>query len=41
VLVAGSNSDKQAIRLPQTIAISEESIRELASIFGSTNVVVR
>jgi len=41
VLVTGPSSNKQAIRLPQTISISEESIRELAGIFGSTNVVVR
>lgn len=41
VLVTGSNSNKQAIKLPQTISITEESIRELAQIFGSTNVIVR
>jgi DNA polymerase III subunit alpha len=41
VLVMGPNENKQAIRLPQTIDINEESIRELAGIFGSTNVVVR
>jgi DNA polymerase-3 subunit alpha len=41
VLVTGESSVKQIIRLPQTIDISEESLRELASIFGSTNVVVR
>lgn len=41
VLVMGPKESKQAIRLPQTIDINEESIRELAGIFGSTNVVVR
>jgi DNA polymerase-3 subunit alpha len=41
VLVTGANADKQIIKLPQTIAINEESLRELATIFGSTNVVVR
>jgi len=41
VLVTGPQSNKQAIRLPQMIDINEESIRELAKIFGSTNVVVR
>lgn len=41
VLVTGTSSNKQAIKLPQTINISEESIRELAKIFGSTNVIVR
>jgi DNA polymerase-3 subunit alpha len=41
VLVTGAKDSKQIIKLPQTIDISEESLRELASIFGSTNVVVR
>ena len=41
VLVTGAKSAKQIIKLPQTININEESLRELASIFGSTNVVVR
>ena len=41
VLVTGEKAAKQIIKLPQTISISEESLRELASIFGSTNVVVR
>jgi DNA polymerase III subunit alpha len=41
VLVTGPKSNKQAIRLPQRIDISEESIRELAKLFGSTNVIVR
>jgi DNA polymerase III alpha subunit len=41
VLVTGQNDAKQIIKLPQTISVNEESLRELASIFGSTNVVVR
>lgn len=41
VLVTGQNDKKQIIKLPQTISINESSLRELASIFGSTNVVVR
>ncbi|HET6864048.1 MAG TPA: DNA polymerase III subunit alpha [Candidatus Saccharimonadales bacterium] len=41
VLVTGQSAAKQIIKLPQTIAINEESLRELAAIFGSTNVVVR
>jgi DNA polymerase-3 subunit alpha len=41
VLVTGAKDSKQIIKLPQTISISEESLRDLASIFGSTNVVVR
>jgi DNA polymerase III alpha subunit len=32
---------RQIIKLPQTIEINEESIRELAKIFGSTNVIVK
>ena len=41
VLVTGAKDSRQIIKLPQTISISEESLRELATIFGSTNVVVR
>jgi DNA polymerase-3 subunit alpha len=41
VLVTGENSQKQVIKLPQTISINEQSLRELAGLFGSTNVVVR
>jgi len=41
VLVTGPQSDKQVIKLPQTITLNEESLRELASVFGATNVVVR
>jgi DNA polymerase-3 subunit alpha len=39
VLVTGAH--KQIIKLPQTININEESLRDLAGLFGSTNVVVR
>ncbi|HET7827461.1 MAG TPA: DNA polymerase III subunit alpha [Candidatus Saccharimonadales bacterium] len=41
VLVTGASASKQIIKLPQMIDINEESLRELANIFGSTNVVVR
>ncbi len=41
VLVTGASAAKQIIKLPQMIAINEESLRELALIFGSTNVVIR
>lgn len=41
VLVTGLSNQKQIIKLPQTVSINEQSLRELASLFGSTNVVVR
>lgn len=41
VLVTGISSKKQIIKLPQTISINEQSLRELAGLLGSTNVVVR
>lgn len=41
VLVTGAETGKQAIKLPQAIDINEESLRDLASVFGATNVVVR
>jgi hypothetical protein len=41
VLVTGESSQKQVIKLPQTVSINETSLRELAGLFGSTNVVVR
>lgn len=41
VLVTGDSNAKQVIRLPQAININEESLRALASIFGSTNIVVK
>jgi DNA polymerase-3 subunit alpha len=41
VLVTGESAKKQIIRLPQMISVNEQSLRELATLFGSTNVVVR
>lgn len=41
VLVTGPKDAKQIIKLPQTISVNEASLRDLAAIFGSTNVVVR
>lgn len=41
VIVTGPSEKKQAIKLPQSVAINESSLRELAEIFGATNVVVR
>lgn len=41
VLVTGPTDSKQVIKLPQAIDVNEESLRDLANIFGSTNVVVR
>ncbi len=41
VLVTGPSDNKQIIKLPQTVAVNETSLRELADIFGSTNVVVK
>jgi DNA polymerase-3 subunit alpha len=41
VLVTGPTAAKQIIKLPQTIDVNEESLRDLASIFGALNVVVR
>jgi hypothetical protein len=41
VLVTGESQQKQIIKLPQTININEQSLRELAVLFGSMNVVVR
>jgi hypothetical protein len=40
VLVTGPTDSKQIIKLPQTIDVNEESLRDLASIFGALNVVV-
>jgi DNA polymerase-3 subunit alpha len=39
VLVTGAH--KQIIKLPQMVDVNEQSLRELAGLFGSTNVVVR
>jgi DNA polymerase-3 subunit alpha len=41
VLVTGPIDSKQIIKLPQTITVNEESLRDLASVFGALNVVVR
>jgi DNA polymerase-3 subunit alpha len=41
VLVTGPSASKQIIKLPQTIDVNEESLRDLASVFGALNVVVR
>lgn len=41
VLVTGPQDKKQVIKLPQTVDVNEQSIRELSSLFGSTNIVVR
>jgi DNA polymerase III alpha subunit len=41
VLVTGPTASKQIIKLPQTVSVNEESLRDLASVFGALNVVVR
>ena len=41
VLVTGPSESKRIIKLPQTISVSEESLRDLAAIFGALNIVVR
>lgn len=41
VIVTGPSESKQIIKLPQMVSLNETSIRELAAVFGSTNVVVR
>jgi DNA polymerase-3 subunit alpha len=41
VIVTGPSEKKQAIKLPQAVDVNESSLRELAAIFGATNVVVR
>ncbi|HEX5448308.1 MAG TPA: DNA polymerase III subunit alpha, partial [Candidatus Saccharimonadales bacterium] len=41
VLVTGASASKQIIKLPQMVDISEESLRELATLFGSMNVVIK
>ncbi len=41
VLVTGEDSAKQIIKLPQLIDVNETSLRELAGVFGATNVVVK
>jgi DNA polymerase III subunit alpha len=41
ILVTGPTVSKQIIKLPQSINVNEESLRDLASIFGALNVVVK
>jgi succinyl-CoA synthetase alpha subunit len=41
ILVTGPSASKQIIKLPQAIDVNEESLRDLASVFGALNVVVR
>ncbi|HLA49155.1 MAG TPA: DNA polymerase III subunit alpha [Candidatus Saccharimonadales bacterium] len=41
VIVTGPSESKQVIKLPQTVSLNEQSMRDLAAVFGSTNVVVR
>jgi DNA polymerase III alpha subunit len=41
VIVTGPSENKQIIKLPQMVSLNETSMRDLASVFGSTNVVVR
>ncbi|MDO8591527.1 MAG: DNA polymerase III subunit alpha [bacterium] len=41
VIVTGPSESKQVIKLPQMVSLNEQSIRDLAAVFGSTNVVVR
>ncbi len=41
VIVTGPSENKQAIKLPQMVALNEQSMRDLATVFGSTNVVVK
>jgi DNA polymerase-3 subunit alpha len=41
ILVTGPSASKQIIKLPQMIDINEESLRDLASVFGALNVVVK
>ncbi|MBI2009133.1 DNA polymerase III subunit alpha [Candidatus Saccharibacteria bacterium] len=41
IIVTGPSEGKQVIKLPQMVSLNEASIRDLASVFGSTNVVVK
>lgn len=41
VIVTGPSENKQAIKLPQMVSLNEQSMRDLAAVFGPTNVVVR
>ncbi len=41
VIVTGPSESKQVIKLPQMVSLNEQSMRDLAAVFGATNVVVR
>ena len=41
VIVTGPSESKQVIKLPQMVSLNEQSLRDLAAVFGATNVVVR
>lgn len=41
VIVTGPSESKQAIKLPQMVSLNEQSMRDLAAVFGPTNVVVK
>lgn len=41
VIVTGPSENKQIIKLPQMVSLNEQSMRDLAAVFGPTNVVVR
>lgn len=41
VLVTGADSNRQIIKLPQSIEVNETSLRDVAGLFGATNVVVK
>lgn len=41
VIVTGPSATKQAIKLPQMVSLNEQSLRDLAAVFGPTNVVVK
>ena len=41
IIVTGPSEKKQAIKLPQAVEVNEQSLRDLAAIFGSTNVIVK
>ncbi len=41
VIVTGPSESKQVIKLPQMVSLNEQSMRDLAAVFGPTNVVVR
>ena len=41
VIVTGPSESKQVIKLPQMVSLNEQSMRDLAAVFGPTNVVVK